>query len=715
MKQLLQNLKTGVTQVVDVPVPVIRPGFVLIRTRASLVSAGTERMLVEFGEKNLVEKARSRPDLVKQVITKARKEGILATVEAAFNRLDQPMPLGYSSAGVVVEVGNGVSGYQPGDRVACAGGGYAIHAEYAVVPQNLLAKLPASIEFDEACFATMGAIALHGFRLAAPQVGERVAIIGLGLLGLLAAGIARAAGCEVFGIDLSPERVKLAQQLGFQASSREGSEKTSLEFTNNAGFDHVLICADTKSNDPVELAAAIARDRAKVVSIGAVGLSIPRKPYYEKELEFIVSRSYGPGRYDTRYEEQGVDYPAGYVRWTEGRNLQAIVDLMSAGKFDVKPLITHRFEIDKAPAAYELITGKSGEYFLAVVLVYPQSETEKIERTVQINSQVTTQDIQIGIIGAGNYANATFLPAINKVGGVGRVGIASAAGAHALIAASKFGFQYATSETEKLLADPSINTVVLLTRHNLHTPQTLAAFAQNKHVYCEKPPAIDLAQLEQLTKALSTTAHPAYMVGYNRRYAPLAVKLKATFSASSQPMLMNYRVNAGALPLNHWTHDPLLGGGRIIGEGCHFIDFMTWLCGSLPVEGYINALPDTDRYLQDNVVVTLRFANGSVGSLHYLANGDSAMPKEYIEVSQAGSSAVLHDFQKLETWQNGKHTTISGGLRQDKGHSQAWAAFLESIRTGQAAIPAQEILQPAELTIRLIENLRKGICEPIRV
>ena len=519
----------------------------------------------------------------------------------------------------------------------------------------------------------------------------------------------------MFGIDLHPKRVQLAQQLGFQAVLREGCEKSRLEFTSGTGFDHVLICADTKSNDPVELAAQIARDRAKVVSIGAVGLDIPRKPYYEKELDFIVSRSYGPGRYDVRYEEQGIDYPAGYIRWTEGRNLQAVVDLIAAGKMDVKPLITHRFEIEKAAAAYELITGKFGEPFLAVVLIYPHTDAEHMTRTVQINASPATGEIRVGIVGAGNYANATFLPAFDKVGGVDRVGIASAAGAHAQVAASKYGFQYATSETERLLSDPSINTVVLLTRHDLHTPQTLTAFEKNKHVYCEKPPAIDLDQLEQLRKALSSPEHPAYMVGYNRRYAPLAVKLKAGLAQSTQPMVMSYRVNAGALPLNHWTHDPLVGGGRLIGEGCHFIDFMTWLCGSLPVEGVIRAIPDSDRYQQDNLILTLTYANGSVGTLHYLANGDSSMPKEYIEVFQAGSTAILHDFQKLETWQNGKRTSVSGGLRQDKGHRQAWAAFLESIHSGQAAIPAEEILRPAELTIRLIENLRKGMNDPVRV
>ncbi len=713
MKQLLQNMKSGETSVVDVPVPVARPGFVLVRNHASLVSAGTERMLVDFAEKNLLDKARSRPDLVKQVINKARKEGLLSTVEAAFNRLDQPMPLGYSSAGVVVEVGQGVSGYQPSDRVACAGGGYAVHAEYVVVPQNLLARVPDHLDFDQACFATLGAVALHGFRLSQPQVGDRIAVIGLGLLGLLAAGIARAAGCQVFGIDLSPGRVALAGTLGITAVERKGCEDAASHFTHNAGFDQILICADAKSNDPVELAALIARDRAKVVSVGAVGLDLPRKPYYEKEIEFIVSRSYGPGRYDPQYEEKGMDYPAGYVRWTEGRNIQSVVDLMASELLDVNPLISHRFTIDEAPSAYQLITGKTKEPFLAVVLTYPQQEQEVPVRKVILHPAVDPRPISIGVLGAGNYANATFLPAIQKAGGTNLVGIASAAGAHATAAAARFGFQYATSEASQVLADPNINTVVLLTRHDKHMPQTLAAFSAGKHVYCEKPPAVTLEQLDELRQALGREGHPQYMPGYNRRFAPLAIQMKKFVAEAHEPCVMTYRVNAGQLPAGHWLHDPVEGGGRVIGEGCHFIDFMTWMCGSIPVEGSIRALPDNAKYREDNVVVTIRFANGSLGTLLYLANGDSAVPKEYAEVFFGGRVAVLHDYRRLETWNGGNRQSYSGGLRQDKGHVHSWNAFLESIKTGQPAIPYDQILAESELTIRLVNMLRSGSTDPV--
>ena len=376
MKQLLQNIQSGETEVVDVPIPQLREGTALVRTCASLVSAGTERMLVEFAEKSLLGKAISRPDLVRQLLDKARREGLISTVEAAFNRLDEPMPLGYSSAGVIESLGDGMQGFKVGDRVACAGGGYAVHAEYALVPSNLMALLPENVDFESAAFTTLGAIALHGFRLTQAQLGESVGVIGLGLLGLLAVGIARAAGCQVFGVDLDESRVALAKQMGACAVLRAQAAEAALSFTHGQGLDHILICADTPSSDPVELAGEIARDRGHVVAIGAVGLTIPRRIYYQKELSFINSRSYGPGRYDPTYEEAGQDYPIGYVRWSEGRNLQAFVELLSAQSVDVKPLITHRFPITNAPSAYELITGKAKQPFLGVLLTYPDSETD---------------------------------------------------------------------------------------------------------------------------------------------------------------------------------------------------------------------------------------------------------------------------------------------------------------------------------------------------
>src|SRR5512133_2105363 len=413
MKQILQNMRDGKTTVVEVPIPTPRAGQALVQVAASLVSAGTERMLVEFGEKSLVGKARSRPDLVRQVLDKMKREGIVATLEATFNRLDSPMSLGYSSAGTIIALGEGMDGFKVGQRVACAGGGYAVHAEYNLVPRNLLTPLPDSVDFESAAFTTLGAIALHGFRLAEPQVGERVAVIGLGLLGLLTIQIAAAAGCRVFGIDTNPERVQLARQFGIEAVVRAEAVENAQAFSANRGFDSVIICADTPSNDPVELAGVIARDRAKVVATGAVGLTFPRKIYFEKELSFVNSRSYGPGRYDPGYEENGQDYPIGYVRWTEGRNFEAIVSFLESGKLKVAPLITHRFPIEQAPEAYEVITGKQKVPFIGVVLVYDQTKDQG-RKTIVFPSVIrpSFSVVNMGVLGAGLFANATLLPAL---------------------------------------------------------------------------------------------------------------------------------------------------------------------------------------------------------------------------------------------------------------------------------------------------------------
>lgn len=415
MKQILQNMRDGKTSVVDLPVPSVKRKAALVQTCNSLVSAGTERMLVEFAEKNLIGKASSRPDLVKQVLSKARREGLIPTIEAAFNKLDQPMALGYSSSGVIVEVGDGLQGFKPGDRVACGGGGFAVHAEYGVVPQNLLVHLPDNVDFESAAFTTLGAIALQGFRLAQPQLGESVCIIGLGLLGLLTAEIAKAAGCQVFGIDLSPDRIKLAESMHVLSVLRTGCEETALNFTHNRGFDHVLICADTASDDPIDLAGLLAREKGTVIAVGAVGLNITRKLYYEKELDFRISRSYGPGRYDPVYEEGGQDYPFGYVRWTEGRNMQAFVELLAQNKINLSPLISHRYPIQDAPQAYELITGKTGEPFLGVLITYPQkAAANPIHKVEFTRSTQPTSSIQLGVLGAGNYAQAVFLPVVQK-------------------------------------------------------------------------------------------------------------------------------------------------------------------------------------------------------------------------------------------------------------------------------------------------------------
>ena len=708
MKQLLQNMKNGATTIVDVPVPTPRAGMALVKTAASLVSAGTERMVVEFAEKNYLGKARSRPDLVKQTLDKAKREGILPTVQAVFNRLDQPMALGYSSAGTIIGLGANMQGFQVGQRVACAGGGFAVHAEYNVVPRNLLVPLPDSVDFESAAFATLGAIAMHGFRLAQPQVGERAAVIGMGLLGLLGAQIAAAAGCRVMGIDIDPRRIDLAHSLGLEAVTRQGAADSAAAFTANRGFDVVLICADTPSNDPVELAGVIARDRARVVAVGAVGLNIPRKVYYEKELSFINSRSYGPGRYDASYEEEGRDYPIGFVRWTEGRNIESVVELMESGKLKVDSLITHRFPIDEAAQAYEVITGKKKEPFLGVVLTYANA-VGKLEGSNVVRFNVLTSKpatCKLGVLGAGLYANATLLPAIKNIADIELVGIASSGGLHAQHSGQKFGFKYATSSDEEILNDPNINTVAILTRHDSHADLVVKALNAGKHVFVEKPLAVTAEQLAQVTDVL-TVARGLLTVGFNRRFSPLAQSLSSFLFHRKEPMHLHYRVNAGYIPLNHWTHDEVLGGGRIIGEGCHFVDLLTFLVGAAPVLVSAYALPNGGKYREDNVSMTFTFPDGSIGVVDYLANGDKSFPKERVEVFCGGSIAILDDFVSLTTVKDGKKKEERRA--QDKGWRSEMETFARAIREGGTPpIPYEQLVGVTKATFAAVESIRSG-------
>ncbi len=715
MKQLLQNINNGETVVVDVPIPQVQAGMALVRTQASLVSAGTERMLVEFGGKSLMGKALSRPDLVRQVVDKARREGVLSTVEAALNRLDQPMPLGYSSSGMIEMPGDGVQGFKVGDRVACAGGGYAVHAEYAIVPHNLLALLPDQVDYESAAFTTLGAIALQGFRLSKAQLGETVGVIGLGLLGQLAVLIARAAGCRVMGVDLDDSRVKLSNQLGATAVIRAQAVEASQVFTHGLGLDNILICADTTSDDPVELAGEIARDRAHVVAIGAVGLTLPRKIYYTKELSFINSRSYGPGRYDPAYEEGGHDYPVGYVRWTEGRNLEAFVNLMAEGRVDVKPLITHRFPIETAPAAYELITGKTNQTFMGVLLTYPTATTSRVVQSAadlppkkSILPLTGANSIRLGVLGAGNFANAVMLPALKNIPAIELVSITSGSGFHAQFATKKYAFKFTALNENEILQDPEINTICILTRHHQHAEQVVRALQAGKHVFCEKPLATSIEQLNQVRQQLfSREISPLLMVGYNRRFAPLARKLYEFLQPRNEPLLATYRVNAGVIPLTHWVHDAVQGGGRIIGEGCHFVDFLTFLVGAAPTSVSAQSLPDDKRYREDNVMLTFSFPDGSVGSVIYIANGDKAFPKERIEVFVGGKVAVLDDFRKLELVSQGRRKLIRSALRQDKGHRLEWEAFSQAIINGSAPpIPYRQLLGVTEATFASLEALR---------
>jgi predicted dehydrogenase/threonine dehydrogenase-like Zn-dependent dehydrogenase len=712
MKQLLQNMRDGKTMVADIPLPQVKSRTALVRTAASLVSAGTERMLVDFAGKSLAGKAASRPDLVRQVLNKARQEGVVTAVETAFNRLDQPMSLGYSSAGVVIETGSALKGFQVGDRVACGGGGYAVHAEYAVVPQNLLVKLPDSVDFESAAFTTLGAVAMQGFRLANPQLGDRVCVIGLGLLGLLTCGIAHAAGCAVFGEDISQQRVELAKQFHATAFLREGCEEAAAAFTQNRGFDIVLICADTSSDDPVALAGALARDRGTIVAVGAVGMDIPRKPYYDKELTFKVSRSYGPGRYDPEYEEGGKDYPAGFVRWTEGRNMESFVELLAEKRLDVTPLITHRFEIERAAEAYDLITGKANEPFLGVLLKYdlesPREMSHRVEFPVMQNAQPVST-IKVGVLGAGNFANAVFLPAVKRAGKSELVGIASGSGLSASLAAKKFGFKFSSSDENEILSNQDVNTVILLTRHNLHARQVLTALAAGKNVYCEKPLAIHEAELQEIESVLLSGTSPLLTVGFNRRASPFGKQLQQFFAQRVEPMSVHYRVNAGYLPANHWLNDVNQGGGRIIGEGCHFIDFAAFLVGSSPVWVSADGLPDGNRYHQDNVHITLGFADGSLATVDYLANGPRAFPKERVEVFCGGKTGVLDDFRTLDLVSEQHHEHRESRLRQDKGHQAAWQAFCGAIQNAaNPPIPYDQLLGVSRAAMAAVRSLETG-------
>jgi predicted dehydrogenase len=559
----------------------------------------------------------------------------------------------------------------------------------------------------------------------------------LGLLGLLAAGISRAAGCQVLGIDIDPGRVNLAQAMGASGVMRAQAEEAAQVFSRGRGCDAVLICADTPDSDPVELAGMIARDRARVVAVGAVGLTLPRKVYYEKELSFINSRSYGPGRYDHNYEEGGQDYPPGYVRWTEGRNLEAFVDLLAEKSLDVRALISHRFPIEHAPQAYELITGKTQEPFLGVLLTYPggaEAEVVTSESLAESQRQPVTsaeqkrlsnpiatplgrEKLRLGVLGAGNFASAVLLPAIQKIPQIELVGVASGSGLSAHHAARRFSFQYATSDEMRILEDESIDAVAVLTRHHLHARQTLSALRAGKHVFCEKPLALSQEELDELVEYLGSEREgddnpmPILSVGYNRRFAPLGQRLREFLSDRQEPMVASYRVNAGYLPLNHWLHDPSQGGGRLIGEGCHFIDFLTFLVGQAPVAVNAHRLPDMGRYQSDNLLLTFKFPDGSLGTISYLANGDKTYPKERVEVFCGGRVAVLDDFRRLQMVHNGQQKKIASRLRQDKGHYGEWQAFANIILNGgPVPIPYPQLVGVSRSAFAAMQALRQG-CE----
>jgi predicted dehydrogenase len=670
VKQVTQRLRDGGIEVVDVPTPELRPEGVLVSVRASLLSAGTERKKVETGRQNLVSKARSRPEDVRKVIAKARRDGVGEAVRAVRSRLDQPIPLGYSAAGVVLAAGDRVSGLGPGQRVACGGGGYAVHAEVDYVPSNLAVPIPDSVDFEAAAFATVGSIALHGVRQADVRLGERVAVIGLGLVGQLVGQILRAGGCHVVGLDLSEELVARALRDGAadRAFIREMLNDGVPADARNC--DAVIIAAATSSSDPIRLAAALCRDRGRVVVIGEVGLDVPRSLFYEKELALVTSRSYGPGRYDRQYEERGLDYPIGYVRWTERRNMAAFLELVAQERVRVEPLITERIPIAQAADAYKRLL-EAASSPLGIVLAYPADEPAPAARRSSARAEPSPSTSSIGVIGAGSFATRVLIPAF-RAERFHLEAVASGSGVTAHAAAERFGARATT--VAEVLAEPSIGTIVVATRHDTHASLASEALRAGKAVFVEKPPALTDEELDMLRDARDSSGG-ALAVGFNRRHAPLALALREHVEGVS-PLQLLYRVNANRLPDSAWQNDPDEGGGRLLGEGCHFVDFSCWVVGATPVRiGFDAALePGRPAAAAQSFAVTLRFRNGSIAQILYAADGADALAKEYVEVHAAGRSAILYDFRRLMLLGRGRTRRLPG-KGQDKGHRAQVAAF----------------------------------------
>lgn len=725
MKQVLQNRKTGQVRVVDVPTPQLRPDGLLVRNVASLISAGTERASIELSQKSLVGMARERPDLVQRVMDKLRKDGFLATMNAVREQFDRELPLGYSAAGFVTGLGANVTGYEPGQLVACCGAGFACHAEMNAVPKLLTAAAPENVTAEQAAYATVGSIALQGIRNTDARVGETVAVVGLGLIGQLAVMLLRASGCRVIGLDVSPRRVEQALTNGAVAAfAGEGPaiEEAVLKATRGRGCDAILITAATKSNAPVELAARIARDRAKVVMVGVTGMDIPRNDYYHKELTFIVSRSYGPGRYDTQFEEKGHDYPIGYVRWTEQRNLEAFLDLCALGAIKPETLTTHRFPIADAVNAYEMIL-KGEEPYLGVILEYPTTDAppaSKIElglASTKDQRPQTKDKLGISFIGAGNFARGVLLKNLQKLPGIECQGILTASGQSAVSAGNRYGFAFCTSEVDEILSDSATDAVFIATRHSQHADLVLRALKAGKAVFVEKPLAVNAEQFEAIRSCLSfndssvtggltpprspiaghqrsaKSHQPILMVGFNRRFAPMAVALKQHF-AGVHPLHMVYRVNAGTIPSEHWLSDPA-EGGRIVGEGCHFLDFFAFLTDAAPVSVERYAV---DRSSPDDVQLTVQYDDGSVGHLIYTTTGAKATSKERVEVFGGGRSGLLDDFRALQLDTGSKRVlSKKSWFSQDKGHAAELTAFVHSVRAGTPLpISLQSLLATTE-------------------
>jgi predicted dehydrogenase/threonine dehydrogenase-like Zn-dependent dehydrogenase len=717
LKQVLQN-RSGLTVVRNVPLPPCPPGSVLVRNSYSAISSGTERSRAELSQKSLLSKARERPDLVREVVQRARREGLRSTRDAVKRKLDEETAVGYSSAGTVIEIGAAVRGVRVGDRVACAGGGHANHAEVVSMPANLIAKVPDEVPLEAAALATIAAIPLHGIRLSGVTVGDSVAVIGCGLVGQIACRLLRASGARVFALDIDPLRVEQARSSADEAfvANRRAAEKVRMA-NGDAGVDHVLLTAAAPSNEPLVLATEMARDRASIVLVGVVPIEIPRAAMYDKELSFRVSRSYGPGRYDLEYEERGLDYPIGYVRWTEQRNMECVLELQASGRLDLEDLV-ETVPVERAAEAYQRLVAEPSERPLgALVLAYGDTSANGSGDLTLRKLELETADphparraagpVRVGLLGPGGFAARVLVPAL-VAGGARLVAAAGGTGPSAEAATRSLGFESVAASEEALIADDTVDAVVIATRHASHAALVCQALEAGKHVFCEKPLALTLEELDSVVHAAADSTG-ILAVGFNRRFAPLLRDLRDFVLSPPSPVASAYRVSAGHLPADHWTHDLEQGGGRLIGECCHFIDSLVFLTGSEVEEvhaaGYGNShLPVQAR---DNVAVTLGFANGSVGSILYVADGSGRVSKERLEAFSGDRSAILDDYRTLALY--GADRNESRGSRsQEKGHRLEIEAFLRGIEHGEAPVPLGEVANVSLATLAVVESLRTG-------
>jgi len=711
VKQVLQSLKTGDAEVADIPCPRVGAGQLLIRTSRTLVSSGTERMLVDFGKAGWIDKARQQPDKVRQVLDKVSTDGLVPTIEAVLRKLDQPVALGYCNVGVVAEVGAVVRGFSVGDRVVSNGK----HAEMVAVSQNLCAHVPEGVSDEQAAFTVLAAIALQGIRLVGPTLGETVVVSGLGLIGLLAVQLLRAHGCKVIGLDFDRERLARARSFGaatVDLAAGADPIDAALALTGGRGVDAVIITASTDSSEPVHQAALMSRKRGRIVLVGVTGLELSRADFYEKELTFQVSCSYGPGRYDSEYEEKGHDYPLGFVRWTEQRNFEAVLDMMADSRIDAATLVTHRFPITDAAAAYELVVGR--EPSLGIVLEFPQGDdSARASRTVVVPApqRTNTASLQkmpvLGVIGAGNYSGGVLIPAFARTGARLKT-VASAGGVSGVQAARQHGLEQATTDLETIMTDPEVDAVVIATRHDSHAALVIRAFDAGKHVFVEKPLALSHSELEDIRSANESVRargqSPILMVGFNRRYSPFtleAIRLRRTVS---EPIALILTVNAGSIPGTHWTQDRSVGGGRLIGEACHFIDLARCLVG-VPIADVLSVGLGAKR-IDDRVSIMLKFIDGSVATVHYLANGHRSFPKERIEMFCAGRVLQIDNFRRMRGWGWDGFSGLRR-WRQDKGQDACAAAFVSAVRSGgPAPIDIDELLEVSRVTVEAAESLR---------